>query len=111
MGFTQCCICPYLDGLGQMIISYGTRDYHVMSTMIHYLPLQPRRGNRCAQIFATDFGWSYLFPVKLKSEAHEALSLLCQWDRVPSTVICDNAKEIFLGEFNRKLKEALCHLN
>ena len=28
-----------------------------------------RRGNRCAQIFATDFGWSRLFLMRLKSEA------------------------------------------
>ena len=48
--------------------------------------------------------------MKLKSEAHEALSLLFQWDGMPSTVICDNSKEMVLGEFNRILKEALCHL-
>ena len=48
--------------------------------------------------------------MKLKSEAHETLSLLFQQDGVPPSVICDNAKEMILGEFNRKLKEALCHL-
>ena len=26
------------------------------------------------------------------------------------TVICDNAKEMILGEFKRKLKEVSCHL-
>ena len=41
-----------------------------------------RRGNRCAQIFATNFCWSCSFPMKLKSEAHKALSLLFQWDGV-----------------------------
>ena len=34
-----------------------------------------RRGNRCAQIFATNFGWSHMFQMKLKSEVHEALSI------------------------------------
>ena len=29
---------------------------------------------------------------------------------MPSAVICDNAKEMVVGEFNRKLKEASCHL-
>ena len=29
---------------------------------------------------------------------------------MPPTVICDNAKELVLCEFNRKLKEASCHL-
>ena len=52
-----------------------------------------RRGNRCAQIFATIFGWSHLFAMKLKSEAHEALSLLFQQDGVPPAVIYDNAKK------------------
>ena len=53
---------------------------------------------------------SYSFPMKLKSEAHEALSLLFQHNGMPPAVICDNAKEMIVGEFNRKLKEALCHL-
>ena len=48
--------------------------------------------------------------MKVRSEAHEALSLLFQRDRVPPAIICDNAKEMILGEVNRKLKEALCHL-
>ena len=39
-----------------------------------------RRGNRCTQIFATNFGWSCLFLMRLKSEAHEAFSLLFQQD-------------------------------
>ena len=47
---------------------------------------------------------------EVKSEAHEALSLLFHQDRVPPVIIHDNAKEMVLGEFNRKLKEALYHL-
>ena len=37
-----------------------------------------RRGNTCAQIFATNFCWSCLFPMIPKSDAHEALSLVFQ---------------------------------
>ena len=62
-----------------------------------------RRGN-------IDFGWLCLFATKLKSEIHEALSLPFQYDGVPPVAICDNAKEMVLGKFNRKLKVALCHL-
>ena len=51
-----------------------------------------------------------MFPIKLKSEAHEALSLLFQQDRVQTTIICDNAKEMIPGQFSWKLKEASCHL-
>ena len=45
--------------------------------------------------------------MKLKSEAHKALSLLFQQDMKPPAIICDNAKEVILGKFIRKLKEAL----
>ena len=47
------------------------------------------RGNGCSQIFATNFSWPRLFPMKLKSKAHEALSLLFQQDGVPPAIICD----------------------
>ena len=29
---------------------------------------------------------------------------------MPPAIICDNAKEMILGEYNRKLKEASCHM-
>ena len=29
---------------------------------------------------------------------------------MPSTIICDDTKELVLGKFNRKLKEVSCHL-
>ena len=96
---------PYLCGIGQMIISYSIEGYHIICTVIHYLLLQcpgEARG-------VTNFCWPHLFPVKVKSDAHRALSLLYQWDGVPPTVICDNCKEKVLGEFNRKIKEASCH--
>ena len=41
--------------------------------------------------------------MKLKNEAHEVLFLLFQWNGVPPAVICDNAKDMILGEFNTKL--------
>ena len=62
------------------------------------------------KIFATNIGWLCLFPMKPKSEAHEAQFLLLKWNRVPNAIICDNAKDMVLDEINRKFKEALCHL-
>ena len=44
--------------------------------------------------------------MKQKSEAHEALTLLFQWDGVPLAMICNNAKEMILvnlTENSRKL--------
>ena len=93
-----------------MIISYGTEDYHIMCTVIQSLPLQCLGKATDAQIFATNIGCSCLFPMKLRSEAHIVLSLLFQQDEVPLIVICDDAKEMVLGKFNRKLKETWCHL-
>ena len=67
------------------------------------------RDNKCAQIFANDFGWLCSFPMKLNSEAHEALFLLFHWNGVPSAIICDNAKMMIQGKFNKKLKEVSLH--
>ena len=35
-----------------------------------------RRGNRCEQVYATDFGWARAFPMASRYEAHETMSLL-----------------------------------
>ena len=48
--------------------------------------------------------------MKLKSKAHEALSLLFLQDGVPLAITHDNTKEMVLSEFNRKFKEASFHL-
>ena len=45
-----------------------------------------------------------------KSEAHEALVLLFVQEGVPPKMIIDSAKEMKLGEFVKKCKEASCHL-
>ena len=62
------------------------------------------------QIFATDFGWSQSYPMTRKGEAHEALGLLFAWEGASPKMIVDNAKEMKLGEFARKRKEAHCYL-
>ena len=69
-----------------------------------------RRGNRCAKVYATDFGWARAFPMASRSDAHEILSLLFVRHGVPPTCICDNAREMIQGEFSQNLKEAACHL-
>ena len=86
------------------------RSPHNVNSDTLFATTVSKRGSRCAQIFATNFGWSHFFPMKLKSKPHKVLSLLFKQDRVPSAVIYDNSKEMVLGEFTRKLKELLCHL-
>ena len=58
-----------------------------------------KRGNKYAQIFATQFGWTRAYPMAKKSDAHHGLSLMFARDGVPNTIIMDNAKEQTLGEF------------
>ena len=60
------------------------------------------RGNRCAQVYATDFGWARAFSMTSRSETHDTLLLLfvrdgvCQlvyttmpkrWYKVTSTIL------------------------
>jgi len=59
------------------------------------------RQNRYAQVFATRFGWVRAFPMKRKSDAHEALSLMAHRDGVPPAIIMDGSKEQTMGEFRK----------
>ena len=69
-----------------------------------------RQGNRCAQVYVTDFGWARAFPMAFRSEAHETLSLLFARDGVPPACICNNTKEVEQSKLYHKLKDAACHL-
>ena len=69
-----------------------------------------RRGNRCAQVFATDFGWARYFPMASRSEAPENSSLLFARDGVQLACIWDNAKDMMQGKFYMNLRDAACHL-
>ncbi len=66
-------------------------------------------GNKCAQVYATSFGWARAHPMTRKGEAHETLSLLFHRDGVPLTMVLDGSKEQTKGDFMRKLHEADCH--
>jgi hypothetical protein len=67
-----------------------------------------KRVNQYAQVFATPFGWTWVHPMKKKSDAHDGLSLMFARDGVPNCLIMDNSKEQTLGEFRRKAREADC---
>jgi hypothetical protein len=70
--------------------------------------VKSRRGNKYAEVFGTSFGWSRVFPVKLKSDVHEGLSLLFKRDGVPPKIIVDGSKEQTKGIFQKKMREADC---
>ena len=48
--------------------------------------------------------------MKLKSEAHDSLSMLFKRNGVPPKIVVDNSKEQSLGQFAKKCREADCHL-
>lgn len=60
----------------------------------------------CAQIFCTDFGWTKVYPMKTKAEAHLTLDMLHHQYGAFKVMIPDNAKEMILGEFRDKLRKA-----
>ncbi len=62
-----------------------------------------RRGNKCALVFSSDFGWSGAYPMQTKGEAHEALSLMFQREGVTPLMVIDSSKEQTLGKFHQKL--------
>ena len=68
------------------------------------------RQNRYAQVFATRFGWSRVFPMRRKADAHDGLSLLAQRDGVPLRIIMDGSKEQTMGLFRKKAKEMGVHV-
>ena len=48
--------------------------------------------------------------MKLKSDAHDSLSLLFQRDGVPPKMIMDGSKEQTLGQFKKKCQDADCRI-
>ena len=68
------------------------------------------RQNRYAQVFATRLGWSRVFPMRRKADAHEGLLLLAQRDGVPPRIIMDGSKEQTMGIFQKKAKEMGTHI-
>ena len=68
------------------------------------------RKNKYAQVFGTCLGWTRVYPMRNKSDAHEGLSLMAQRDGVPFVIVMDGSKEQTLGPFRRKAKEMNCHI-
>ena len=67
-----------------------------------------RPGNNYAGVFGTSFGWSRVFPMLKKAQAHEGLSLLFKIDGVPRKLVIDGSKEQTEGKFYQKKRQANC---
>jgi hypothetical protein len=72
--------------------------------------IKSRQGNKCAQVFATHFGWVFVVPLTTKGDAHDALSIFLRRYGAPPAMIVDGSKEQIGKTFRRKLQEADTHL-
>ena len=81
-----------------------------MFTNTMFSKVKSKCGNTCAQVFSTAEGWTRVYPMKKKSEAHEALSLLHQREGVPNVMVMDGSKEQLLGKFCHKCRQAGSHV-
>ena len=77
-----------------------------MYTDMMFHKVKSLHGNKCAQIFCTDFEWCHAFPLPKKSQAHEALTIIHQHFGAPAKMIADNAPKLSEGKFVRKSKHA-----
>ncbi len=57
-------------------------------------------------MFASDFGWVQVYPMKSKGEAHKALSLMFHREGIPPSMVMDGSKEQTLGKFCQKLVDS-----
>ncbi len=69
-----------------------------------------RWSNKCAQVFASDFGWVQVYPMKTKSKSHEDLSLMFQHKCIPPSMVMDSSKEQTLGKFCQNFVDAHCQV-
>jgi hypothetical protein len=81
-----------------------------MFTDTMYSTILSRQHRKASQVFCTEFGFVRSFPMKLESEAHEAISLLFQIYGVPNVMVVGGAKAQTEDEFRRKLRDASCHI-
>jgi hypothetical protein len=81
-----------------------------MFTDTMYSTILSRQQQKAAQIFCTEFGFVRAFPMKLESEAHEALSLLSHMYGVTNVMVRDGANAQAEGQFRRKLHDTGRHI-
>ncbi len=66
---------------------------HMTFTDTMFAGTPSRSGNKCAQVYATSFGWARAHPMTRKGEARETLFLLFHCYGVPPTMVLDGSKE------------------
>ena len=102
------CLHPYLShrySTNNRMMRYSRLPHSVLSDTMKS-GVVSKIGNKYGQDYCTQYGWSRCYTMKLKSEAHEYLSMLFIRDGVPPKIVVDNSKEKSLGKFSSKCREA-----
>jgi hypothetical protein len=81
-----------------------------MFTYTMYSTILSRQQKKVDKIFCKDFGFVRAFPLKLESEAHEALFFLFHRYGVPNVMVMDVSKAKTEGEFRSKMCDAGCYI-
>ncbi len=92
------------------MLHYPHMPHHVYGNTM-FAGTESKNGNKCCQLFSTNFGWVRAHPLKQKGEAHEVLSLMFKQEGILPEMILDGSKEQVEGAFRCKLKEVNRHLH
>ena len=57
----------------------------------------------CAQIYSNRIGYTKIYPMVQKSQAHESLSTFIHEVGIPHEIHCDEAQELIQGEMKKKM--------
>ena len=100
MVYKQYYIKPYLTTSKPAIDSYTTDKLDTKYSPTLWKPRQSTGSERtdilkCLQLPSIGDGFTMI----KKSDAHEGFSLMAQRDGIPITIICNNAKEQIMGNF------------
>ena len=90
---------------GDRPLRYKKLNHQVFHDTLH-ARTPSLRGNKCAEIYATDFGWSRVFPMKKVSEVHETPDMFLSRYGIPEALVSDGAKAYLGGNFKKKAREA-----
>ncbi len=65
----------------------------LLSTQDKKLAGKTMRGNTCAQVFVSDFGFVYFVPMERRDEVYSSVKKLFKHVGVPNAIVCDSAPE------------------
>ena len=85
---------------------YHQLKYRIFTCVIYtdtlFSPRQSSQLNTCSKLYATDFEWSWFYPMTAEREAHTALGLFHHQHGVPTVLMPDNAMALTMPSLRRR---------